>query len=149
MKLKNSTMKSDPREIYGLFSRLNGLSRCIFFHSFHSWKKIQLERPFCLSKRPYISLGSDFIVFFFHSLTLITINVRQVHYLFDDFFGLFVDLLGFCFWILFWTDFWIVWTTWSAKNTMKSTNVILKSIILRLSIQLIANWTRLIRIYDL
>ena len=75
-------MKSDPREIYGLFSRLNGLSRCIFFHSFHSWKKIQLERPFSLSKTPYISLGSDFIVFFFHSLTLITINVRQVQFSF-------------------------------------------------------------------
>ena len=57
------TMNSRSLWINGLFSRPNGLTRCIFFHSFHLWKNMQLVSPFGLSKRPFIHMDQPFIVF--------------------------------------------------------------------------------------
>ena len=71
------TMNGRSLWINGLFSRPNGLTRCIFFHSFHSWKNMQLVSPFGLSKRPFIHTDQPFIVFFVQSFIFFIMNVEK------------------------------------------------------------------------
>ena len=75
------TMNGRSLWINGLFSRPNGLTRCIFFHSFHSWKNMQLVSPFGLSKRPFIHTDQPFIVFFVQSFIFLIMNVEKEHYI--------------------------------------------------------------------
>ena len=74
------TMNGRSLWINGLFSRPNGLTRCIFFHSFHSWKNMQLVSPFGLSKRPFIHTDQPFIVFFVQSFIFLIMNVEKEQY---------------------------------------------------------------------
>ena len=74
------TMNGRSLWINGLFSRPNGLTRCIFFHSFHSWKNMQLVSPFGLSKRPFIHTDQPFIVFFVQSFIFFIMNVEKEQY---------------------------------------------------------------------
>ena len=71
------TMNGRSLWINGLFSRPNGLTRCIFFHSFHSWKNMQLVSPFGLSKRQFIHMDQPFIVFFVQSFIFFIMNVEK------------------------------------------------------------------------
>ena len=73
------TMNGRSLWINSLFSRPNGLTRCIFFHSFHSWKNMQLVSPFGLSKRPFIHMDRLFIVFFVQSFIFFIMNVEKEH----------------------------------------------------------------------
>ena len=64
----------------GFFQGHFGLTRCILFHSFHSWKSMQLVRPKWPFKKPLFHGNLTFIVFFVPSLTFFIMNVEKIHF---------------------------------------------------------------------
>ena len=83
--LENSLMMFDPQNYEcliplnkGFFQGHFGLTRCILFHSFHSWKSMQLVRPKWPFKKPLFHGNLTFIVFLIPSLTLFIMNVEKI-----------------------------------------------------------------------
>ena len=83
--LENSLMMFDPQNYEcliplnkGFFQGHFGLTRCILFHSFHSWKSMQLVRPKWPFKKPLFTWNQTFIVFRVPSLTFFIMNVEKI-----------------------------------------------------------------------
>ena len=84
--LENLLMMFDPQNYEcliplnkGFFQGHFGLTRCILFHSFHSWKSMQLVRPKWPFKKLLFHGNLTFIVFFVPSLTFFIMNVEKIH----------------------------------------------------------------------